>query len=460
MSLPNPINVTYVSPQSGDTFPFQYIVKDTDNIINIDTTHGEVHVILRNIRNSGLLQYQPLLSINDGGNNASVNNITIYPSGGDFIQDNTEYVLNDDGANSIIQISNINQWVVLSTQSGASGLDIDFTSNTVVEELFEPISFTSISTAIIDNYYWDFGDGTFSLLPNPSKTYTTIGFFTVTLTVSNSLNESGAIVKANYIEITSLPFDPQTNAIIGEIYNNGGFVTPSRRISMNELVLDLKGLGTTGVDDVLADLSVLRIYAAEEIVSSRVDWCQNYPLAQVVGTVSLSIDLGFLVLGNVNSYIDNSYNPSLDTNASQDNMFSAWYFNYNAGAFTFHGCNDGTRFIGAVLNAGGSAFTRYNSAGSPTVTMGFANLGFMGMLRDSSSGIKRILDSTISPEVALVSTGVPNAPMCTFGVGLASGGAASTGHNARSAIFVNGKSTNFTQLYDSLYKYLLVLGAQ
>jgi hypothetical protein len=121
MSLPNPINVTYVSPQIGDTFPFIYIVKDTDNIINIDSTHGEVHVILRNIRNSGMLQYQPLLSINDGGNNASVNNITIYPSGGDVINDSASFVLNNDGANSIIQISDINQWVVSSSQSGGGG---------------------------------------------------------------------------------------------------------------------------------------------------------------------------------------------------------------------------------------------------------------------------------------------------------------------------------------------------
>jgi len=121
MSLPNPINVTYVSPLISDTFPFIYIVKDTDNIINIDTTHGAVHVILRNIRNSGMLQYQPLLSINDGGNNASTNNITIYPSEGDIINDNTSYVLNNDGANSIIQISDINQWVVSSSQSGGGG---------------------------------------------------------------------------------------------------------------------------------------------------------------------------------------------------------------------------------------------------------------------------------------------------------------------------------------------------
>jgi hypothetical protein len=121
MSLPNPINVTYVSPSVEDTFPFQYIVKDTDNIINIDTTNGAVDVILRNIQNSGILQYQPLLSINDGGNNASINNITIYPSEGDVINDSTSFVLNTDGANSVIQISNINQWVTTSSQSSGGG---------------------------------------------------------------------------------------------------------------------------------------------------------------------------------------------------------------------------------------------------------------------------------------------------------------------------------------------------
>jgi PKD repeat protein len=343
--------------------------------------------------------------------------------------------------------------------SGSTGISIDFTSNTIVEELFEPISFTSISTATIDNYYWDFGDGTFSFLPNPSKTYTTMGFFTVTLTVSNSLNESGVMVKTNYMEITALPFDPQTNAIIGNIYNNGGYVTPSRRVLMNELVLDLKGLGTTGLNNVLADLSILRIYAAEEIVSSRVDWCQNYGLAQVVGTIGLDIDLGFRANGSVNSYIDTLYNPSLDSNVGQDNMFSAWYFNFNSGAFRFTGCNDGSRFIGGVLTAGGSAFTRYNSGGSPTATIGFANTGFMGLIRDNSTQIKSIINSTVSTPFSLTSVGKPNARLMTFGVGLSSGGAAETGHNSRCAIFVNGKPTDFTQLYNSLYKYLLSLGA-
>ncbi len=121
MSLPNPINVTYVAPSVEETFPYYYIVKDTDNIINIDTTNGEVYVILRSIQNSGMLQYQPLLSVNDGGNNASVSSITIYPSEGDVINDDAQFTINTDGGNCILQISNINQWIVTSTQTSGGG---------------------------------------------------------------------------------------------------------------------------------------------------------------------------------------------------------------------------------------------------------------------------------------------------------------------------------------------------
>jgi len=169
MSLPNPINVTYVAPSVDETFPYQYIVKDTDNIINIDTTNGEVHVILRSIKNSGVLQFQPLLSINDGGDNASVNNITIYPSEGDIINDDTQFVLNTSGANSIIQISNINQWVVLSTQTSGGGggnltmdgfIGITSTLNKIVDSLgiASPLQ---ISTTSVTNYgAGDFIDNT------------------------------------------------------------------------------------------------------------------------------------------------------------------------------------------------------------------------------------------------------------------------------------------------------------
>jgi glucose/arabinose dehydrogenase len=42
------------------------------------------------------------------------------------------------------------------------------------------------------SYDWDFGDGTFSPLPNPSKTYTQNGAYTVKLTVSDGVNAAQA----------------------------------------------------------------------------------------------------------------------------------------------------------------------------------------------------------------------------------------------------------------------------
>lgn len=63
----------------------------------------------------------------------------------------------------------------------------DFTVNTL-SGCAGSYSFTNSSTAVsgINNYLWDFGDGTTSTLANPSKTYTTTGNYFVTLTVTDN----------------------------------------------------------------------------------------------------------------------------------------------------------------------------------------------------------------------------------------------------------------------------------
>ena len=47
---------------------------------------------------------------------------------------------------------------------------------------------SGISPSLTMNYYWDFGDGTYSTLINPVHSYTSAGTYTVCLTVSDSLN--------------------------------------------------------------------------------------------------------------------------------------------------------------------------------------------------------------------------------------------------------------------------------
>lgn len=73
--------------------------------------------------------------------------------------------------------------------------------------------FTDTSTYIqkvINQWSWDFGDGTTSILKNPTHTFLTPGIHTVTLTVANTLECFGSVTQDIFI-----PVSPETNFIIG-----------------------------------------------------------------------------------------------------------------------------------------------------------------------------------------------------------------------------------------------------
>ena len=76
------------------------------------------------------------------------------------------------------------------------------------------VNFTNTSTSPA-NYFWDFGDGGTSSLPNPSHTYTTYGSFTVKLIVTNFVGCSDSLVLNDYIKIlppqASINNLPQSN---------------------------------------------------------------------------------------------------------------------------------------------------------------------------------------------------------------------------------------------------------
>jgi len=65
------------------------------------------------------------------------------------------------------------------------------------------VEFTDESTGEITSWSWDFGDGGTSTLQNPSHTYETAGYFTVSLTVSGP-GGSDTETKTNYISVTEL----------------------------------------------------------------------------------------------------------------------------------------------------------------------------------------------------------------------------------------------------------------
>jgi PKD repeat protein len=55
----------------------------------------------------------------------------------------------------------------------------------------------------INKWKWDFGDGTTSTLKDPSHTYTTVGFYTVGLTITSTTGCSAEAARFRMIRVVS-----------------------------------------------------------------------------------------------------------------------------------------------------------------------------------------------------------------------------------------------------------------
>ena len=104
--------------------------------------------------------------------------------------------------------------------TGVNGLDGDTISWPTIDRIEPPIAdfvgeprvgtgiltvtFSDLSTprGMIDNWFWDFGDNSGSTESNPTKSYSSVGSYTVTLTISNESGDSQEI-KEDYIIVTA-----------------------------------------------------------------------------------------------------------------------------------------------------------------------------------------------------------------------------------------------------------------
>jgi hypothetical protein len=82
----------------------------------------------------------------------------------------------------------------------AVGPSASFAAFPVVGTVPLTVTFSDFSTGDPDGWLWDFGDGGTSTEQNPTHTYTALGTYTVTLTVSNTLG-SDAVVMPGYITV-------------------------------------------------------------------------------------------------------------------------------------------------------------------------------------------------------------------------------------------------------------------
>ena len=90
---------------------------------------------------------------------------------------------------------------------------------------------TSSNTTNATQYKWDFGNGSSSVLENPSSTFTQPGFYEITLISTNPFS-SDTLISTNYIEVYDLPTSDFT-------YNsNTDFCSSTNQLSFVNSSLD------------------------------------------------------------------------------------------------------------------------------------------------------------------------------------------------------------------------------
>ncbi|MCB0802287.1 MAG: PKD domain-containing protein [Flavobacteriales bacterium] len=91
------------------------------------------------------------------------------------------------------------------TKESYSQLQANFSANTTSGcEAISNVQFTDLSSGSPVTWFWDFGNGNTSTLQNPIANYTSIGTYSVSLKVTNGVNEDTEI-KTNFIRVYKKP---------------------------------------------------------------------------------------------------------------------------------------------------------------------------------------------------------------------------------------------------------------
>jgi hypothetical protein len=97
-----------------------YNLNCQDDVLNVDTSSGTITIILPNIINNGLNFKPKRFYINDVGNNASVNNITIACLSGNTVNSTISTLLNVNGDSAEVFQSSDTEWFVSKSSSNTS----------------------------------------------------------------------------------------------------------------------------------------------------------------------------------------------------------------------------------------------------------------------------------------------------------------------------------------------------
>ena len=96
---------------------------------------------------------------------------------------------------------------------------VDFTANATSN--FN-IAFKDTTFPLASKWFWDFGDGTISVLQNPSHEYALVGDYNVKLTVDNGLSVTHQATAIEYLVVDPMDGSP----LVGELHGNAVYGFP------------------------------------------------------------------------------------------------------------------------------------------------------------------------------------------------------------------------------------------
>ena len=240
---------------------------------------------------------------------------------------------------------------------------------------------------------------------------------------------------------------------------NGSTPSAGRQVIINQLVLDLKGIGNTGVANILNDLDVLQIYAAEDSIQALTEWksANGSFDATEVNAPTFTTDVGYTGSTSGSKCIRTNYTPSTD---------GANYTLSNS-SFGVYGTPEDQKYLSGIVTGNGKyAWIRAASFDiDQSLNSGYGNghygsvaRGLFAVNRDNSINFNTIKDTTVVSTISKASGALPTAPFVVSGYssGLTTVGGVS---NSTGEIFFAGASieANRTQLYDSFNAYLTSL---
>lgn len=177
------------------TLPTQIVIGGPEPDFSVSTATGcaplSVAFTDLTVPNGGTSITSWLWNFGDGNTSTLQNPVHVYTTPG--VYSVTLRVLDNQGClNTLTRNSIINPTFPNS----------DFTADALIACPGSLVRFTSTATGTGISYLWDFGDGTSSIFPNPTKLYPGPGIYTVRLTVTDINGCQDTEIKTSYINIS------------------------------------------------------------------------------------------------------------------------------------------------------------------------------------------------------------------------------------------------------------------